>query len=570
MIERQKELLSYLDQLSELLSSSDIKSNPDLPGQVNSAELLVPFIGAFSAGKSSLLNALMDRDILPVGLAPETELATELRYSPESYLVAVHSDGQEERLPVEAISSINERSHLLSHLQLYIDSPAIKELAPLVLVDMPGYGSSIENHNKAINFYLPRGVVFVVVTSVEDGNLTQSMMRRLAEVRDYGGDFIFVLSKCNLRSPEKVNDVRAYIEDQLVSCFDEPKKVLLADKDSASIINQALKAVDLNLLFDRIFLETMKVQSHDLVRQFNMAISAIGKEDSEIQDEIESLEKAISSLKNQHEDSQDTIRHRYSSRLLERCIQNVDYALSDSMPELVDKALRGNKQVIDSTVSEIIRASLVHTLQQEVEGISVSMIEDVAKIISSTETGIEEISLGEGLAADLTLRVQDSLRFGSDKLNNWSSTLTDNLEKAKENSDKVVRGYKALTVTLAVTTSIVVPVIELVIIFLPEILKWIGQNNARDKLSDRFQNDVFPGIKAELRKSLPPILEEQMRSLLDRINNDFEEQIARQQNIVSAYRKKSDEILSDASARKADIEAISSAVKSLASRYLYK
>lgn len=569
MIKRQKELLSYLDELSELLSSSEIKSNPDLPGQIKNAELLVPFIGAFSAGKSSLLNSLMGREVLPVGLAPETELATELRYSPESYLLAVHSDGREERLPIEALSSINERSQSLSHLQLYIDSPALKELAPLVLVDMPGYGSSIENHNKAINFYLPRGVVFVVVTSVEDGNLTASMMRNLSEVQDYGGDFIFVLSKCNLRSTEKVKDVQGYIEDQLASCVEGCSKVLLAEKDNATAINQALKAIDVNILFDRIFLETIKVQSHDLVRQFNMAIRSIGKEDSESKNEIESLERVISDLKNQHEDAQDSIRYRYSSRLLDRCIQSVDYALSDSMQELVDKAMRGNRRGIDSTITDIIRGSLVNTLRREVDGISTSMIEDVAELISSSGASIEGISLGEGWAADMTQRVQDSLKFTGERISQWSETMSDNLKRAEEGAEKVGRGYKALTVTLAVTTSVVVPLIELAIIFLPEILKWISQNNARDRISEMFQSDVFPGIKAELRNALPPILEDQMRNLLESINRNFEEQIAKQKDIVSSYRKKSDEVLSDVNARKAQVEAILIEVKSLASRYLY-
>jgi CRISPR/Cas system CSM-associated protein Csm2 small subunit len=147
--------------------------------------------------------------------------------------------------------------------------------------------------------------------------------------------------------------------------------------------------------------------------------------------------------------------------------------------------------------------------------------------------------------------------------------MTDNLKRAEESAEKVGRAYKALTVTLAVTTSVVVPAIELMIIFLPEILKWINKNNARDKLSERFQNDVFPGIKAELRKSLPPILEGQMRNLLEGINRSFEEQITRQKDIVSSYRKKSDEVFSDVNARKAQVEAILSEVKSLASRYLY-
>ncbi len=62
----------------------------------------------------------------------------------------------------------------------------LRGIAPLVLVDMPGCGSSLGNHNKTIAFYLPRGVYFMMVTSIEDGNLTQSMIRRLDEVKTLG------------------------------------------------------------------------------------------------------------------------------------------------------------------------------------------------------------------------------------------------------------------------------------------------------------------------------------------------------------------------------------------------
>ena len=88
-------------------------------------ELVIPVIGAFSAGKSSLLNQLMGKDILPVGIAPETELATELRYSAEPYLLAIKPDGVKERFPIEALNTINRRSSEFSHLRLYFDSEAL-------------------------------------------------------------------------------------------------------------------------------------------------------------------------------------------------------------------------------------------------------------------------------------------------------------------------------------------------------------------------------------------------------------------------------------------------------------
>ena len=192
MLKTQKEFVSYLKKMQELLEDHTFSFDKTLLPKVMGSELLLPIVGNFSAGKSSLLNTLIEQEILPVGIAPETELATELRYSPESYLLAIKPDGVQEHLPIEALSTINRRSSEFSHLRLYLDSEALKAIAPLVLVDMPGFGSSLENHNKAISYYLPHGVHFVVLTSIEDGNITQSMLRKLDEIKNYNTDFTFL------------------------------------------------------------------------------------------------------------------------------------------------------------------------------------------------------------------------------------------------------------------------------------------------------------------------------------------------------------------------------------------
>jgi len=52
---------------------------------VQNMPLLVPVVGEFSAGKSSLLNALMGKDFLSVSMSPETAIPAELYYSETEY-----------------------------------------------------------------------------------------------------------------------------------------------------------------------------------------------------------------------------------------------------------------------------------------------------------------------------------------------------------------------------------------------------------------------------------------------------------------------------------------------------
>lgn len=65
MLESQKEFATYLRKMASLLNGQPFSYDQTLLEKVMETELVVPVVGAFSAGKSSLLNALMGKDILP-------------------------------------------------------------------------------------------------------------------------------------------------------------------------------------------------------------------------------------------------------------------------------------------------------------------------------------------------------------------------------------------------------------------------------------------------------------------------------------------------------------------------
>ncbi len=565
MLKRQENFSNYLEALDALLDGQNIHGDPDLLNNIKHTELLVPVIGAFSAGKSSLLNTLMGQNLLPVGLAPETELATELRYSPDPCLVAIHENGEEERLPVEALSTINLRSSEFSHLRLYLDSESLKAIAPLVLVDMPGYGSSLEAHSKAIAFYLPRGVHFIVVTSIEDGTLTQSMIRRLDEVKTFGGNFTFVLSKCNLRAPAQVDEVCAHIDEQLQTYFGDDYKALPVGKGDVARFAKALGSIDPNELFTRMFSDTLKNQSHNLVRQINLAINALKKNAGQIEQELRDLQRAISALQAQQEDMQNQVRQRYSNRLLNRCLRVLEDDLNQALDELTTLAASPDKNALNNVISEVIRSSLTRSLRAEIDEISSAMIDNLATGLSTVGAYPNSQALSDSLVAELSDRVKGSLTVASQALNTWSEQLS----KREADSEKHKTLYRGVSTVLAVTTSVVMPLVELAIIFLPDILRWMNSGNERQMIRNKLQEEVFPGVKAELRRKLPSILEEQLMLLLTKVNESFEAQIVKQQDIIEAYKQRSDVSEAETNNKLKTLEDLSRTVKALTTQYLY-
>lgn len=93
------EFLQSLKSELQALHTLDIESFgiDNAIANITSTELLIPVIGGFSAGKSSLLNSFLQEEILSVAVTPETALATELHYSTQEYIEAITPSGQSVR-----------------------------------------------------------------------------------------------------------------------------------------------------------------------------------------------------------------------------------------------------------------------------------------------------------------------------------------------------------------------------------------------------------------------------------------------------------------------------------------
>ncbi len=101
-----------------------------------------------------------------------------------------------------------------SYLKVYLDNEALKNSDPLVFVDMPGFDSPISSHTHAILEYLERGAHFVILASVEECNLTKRMVRGLKSLLEFDKGLSFILSKTNLTTPSRVEEVSHYMKSK--------------------------------------------------------------------------------------------------------------------------------------------------------------------------------------------------------------------------------------------------------------------------------------------------------------------------------------------------------------------
>lgn len=565
MLKCQKEFSLYIDTLDEQLASSFFSEKytyTSMKSQISDAELIVPVIGAFSAGKSTLINNLLGTSVLPVGIAPETELATELRYADEAYILAIKENGAEERFTVDQLTEINRRSSEYLFLRLYLNNPALQAISPLVLVDMPGFGSSLENHNKAIAFYMPRGVHFVVVISIEDGSLTQSMLRQLKEISGYETGFTFLLSKTNLRSPEQVTEVKQYIEDQLALYFAGSHQVIPIDSNEARPLSKALGDLHPEAMFAALFLDLLKEQNLDVIEQINLALHSLRQNSRQRKEALEALNNALHMLQTQRDATISDIRNKFNHNAQDRCLKSIDQALHGALDEFVTLALRKDERSLSNALSDVVRGNLTETIRIELDSVSKNFVDKIAKQISFVQ-GDLVFSEGKNWGLELGDKVYASLQNATKSLEGWKAVL----DKTSSDQGRVL--YKTISTVIAVTTTIINPVMELILIFLPEIIRFFTAGNERETIRTKLLTESFPGIKAELRRHLPQILDEELQRLLNTINQEFEAQIAKQQQIISAFHD--DHAVNDEelARQQTSLEELRAGVQSLAKQYLY-
>jgi hypothetical protein len=119
----------------------------------------VALFGRVSSGKSSLLNALLGTDILPVGVNPITAVPTKLRYGKTLKAAVAYGDGRSAQVPVEELARLVTEQGNPGNLKnivravMEVPSPRLKD--GIMLVDTPGLGSLAKRGAAETLAYLP-------------------------------------------------------------------------------------------------------------------------------------------------------------------------------------------------------------------------------------------------------------------------------------------------------------------------------------------------------------------------------------------------------------------------------
>ena len=141
-------LAGALGELSALGTARDREQLAALRDRLDAARLRVLVAGEAKRGKSTLINALLGRPVLPVGVTPLTAVTTTVRYGDDQRAEVLFLDGREEKQPLTALTDLvtergNPRNRRgIAGVTVYLPAPVLA--GGVELVDTPGTGSVFE------------------------------------------------------------------------------------------------------------------------------------------------------------------------------------------------------------------------------------------------------------------------------------------------------------------------------------------------------------------------------------------------------------------------------------------
>ena len=181
-------------------------------------------VGQFKRGKSSLMNAIIGRDLLPTGLLPLTSAITTLCYGPQPRALLQRKGWtfEQEIALNELADYVTERGNPGNEkglVEARVELPVPFLRRGLYFIDTPGVGSARQENTATTYAFLPEADAVIFVTSVE-APLTETEETFLREIRAHVRKLFVVVNKMDLLAANERDPVLNYIRDGIEQTLD--------------------------------------------------------------------------------------------------------------------------------------------------------------------------------------------------------------------------------------------------------------------------------------------------------------------------------------------------------------
>ncbi len=423
-----------------------------------------------------------------------------------------------------------------------MNNEALKDSVPLVFVDMPGFDSPISSHTHAILEYLERGVHFVILTSVEEGNLTKRMVRELKNLLEFDKGLSFILSKTNLRTPSQVGEISHYIQEQIQDHLDLTTRLIHSNKDNNTLLEVAGK-IDAEKLFSSLYLKRLKFLNSQLQNSLKNVMESFDYSKEKALEEIQALDLGVKDIEKTYEKLRANLEEEYSSVAVGSVVKKVIEEVREQKSYLVSLINKPNE--LNSEIESIMQQSLIKNAKLEIEKINLSFSKDFCAEFAS----LNNTQLSSGFSVNL----EHGLELGINALS-------------------VILAKNPVTRPFALILQGLNPFLEelfsLSCNIIASFLLFRNEEREREKLENLIEVRVIPGVQYKLKKVLPGLFNECLENSLKGLKDRCELEITHKKQEIALAQKEKEKHLNDLESQKQILNNKINALSDLEQQYL--
>ena len=172
------------------------------------ANIILPLVGEFSSGKTTLINALTDSKGLESATKPTTATIYEVHFGSEACHAEV-IDANGNCIEVENINDLkNEELADAKVVTVFDTSKRIP--ASTIIVDTPGLSSPDPQHKQTLVNFLPKADGILLVTDINQ-QMTRSLTDFIEMIKLSQRPIYLILTKSDTKSKEDIESAKEYI-----------------------------------------------------------------------------------------------------------------------------------------------------------------------------------------------------------------------------------------------------------------------------------------------------------------------------------------------------------------------
>lgn len=262
--------------------------------QSTDTPLILPLVGEFSAGKTSLINALTDSRALETATEPTTATIYEIHFGCD-HCHATIFDMQGQSKEVEDISSL-KNTDLADAKVVTVFDTSTKISPAIFLVDTPGLSSPDPRHKQTLVDFLPNADGILLVADINQ-QLTRSLTDFIETVRISQKPIYMVLTKSDTKDADSIVAAKQYLSENTQLPVEQLVTVS-AYKDDLSEMYGLLDAIQQKK--QQIIVQVDAQRVKDIIAQVNTRIDELlsaSSSDKELEDALYDQQRELDRIK---------------------------------------------------------------------------------------------------------------------------------------------------------------------------------------------------------------------------------------------------------------------------------